>query len=77
MSSLQEKIVPHARIQEEMRDREVTLFFDGSYRRVSKEGRIGFVMYDAEGKEVCAEHSEDGRIHRNNKAKYCSLYVGL
>lgn len=67
VSSLQEKIVPHVGIQE-MPDREVTLFFDGSYRRVSKEGRIGFVIYDAEGKEVCAEHFEDGRIHRNNEA---------
>ena len=50
VSSLQEKIVPHVGIQEEMPEREVTLFFDGSYRRASKEGRIGFVIYDVERK---------------------------
>ena len=44
---------------------------------MSKESRIGFVIYDVEGKEVCAEHSEDGRIHSNNEVEYCSLYVGL
>lgn len=42
-----------------------------------KEDRIGFMIYDAEVKEVCAEQSEDGRIHSNNEAKYCNLYAGL
>ena len=77
MPTLQGNIVPHAAIEQEMPDKEVTLFFYGSYRRGSKEGSVGFVVYDVQGKEVCVEHVQDGQMHSNNEAKYCGLYMGL
>ena len=63
--------------QQEMLDKMVTLFFDGSYRRGSKEGSVGFVVYDVHRKKVCAEHVQDGKIYSNNEAEYCGLYMGL
>lgn len=37
-------MVPHTWIPKEMPDQEVSLFFDGSFKRLSQEGSIGFVI---------------------------------
>ena len=47
VSTFQEKIVPYAGVQKEIPDKEVTMFSDDSYKRMSQEGSIGFVVYDA------------------------------